>query len=493
MMARTDSLLAASNLVKSFGGTVVLDGVDFQVSPGEIHGLVGENGAGKSTLLKIFIGAHQPDAGEMRLCNVPFRPRGPQEAQSRGISLVPQELKIIPQLSVADNVMLARWPVRRFGAVNRKEVERCATEDLERIGLKIDPRRTMATLSFAERQLVVIARALSLSAKVIILDEPTASLERADVDRLFLLLERLRDDQVGMIFVSHRLDEIQRISDRVTILRDGNVVACHLRGTYTENDLIRHMTGRGLERVMQASVRPAGATLFSAEVEAEQGRQELSLKAGRNTGLAGLLGSGTGDLLGKLFGSNGEIKVVVRGTHTSFSSPRDAIAHGVGYVPSERARTLFGDLSVRDNIILPHLDRFRSFGRLDTSAADRVVLNLIALLDIRPRKPELAVSSLSGGNQQKVIFARWVTGRFHTLLLDEPTHGIDIAAKTHILRHLVEFVAVGNAVLLASTEFNELLALSDEIVTIRDGKVAGTLVRDSEEFSELHLRSILGG
>ncbi len=489
-MIQAKSLLTGAGIVKSFGRTLVLDQVDFQLNAGEIHGLVGENGAGKSTLLKIFIGVHQPDAGEMRLLNAPFHPHNPREAQTRGISLVPQELKIVPQMSIADNVMLGRWVARRSGSVKRRELEERAAQDLKRIGLNLDPRREIGSLSFAERQLIVIARALSLNAKVLILDEPTASLERADVDRLFLLLDGLRQDRVGIIFVSHRLDEVKRVSDCVTVLRDGRVVAHHRRGTYSENDLIKGMIGRALELVTRKSVRPPGATLFAANVEAERGQQSLALRAGRNVGLAGLLGSGAGHLLRRFFGTDGEIKVVVKGKPTAFSSPRNAIGHGVGYVPSERAGALFGNLSVRDNIILPHLDRFRS---VKIDALDRLVANAITLLDIRPKNPDLMVSALSGGNQQKVIFARWMIGSFHTLLLDEPTHGIDIAAKAHILRHLNEFVAAGNAVLLASTEFHELLTISDEIVIVRKGKIAETLSRNTDAFSELHLRSVLGG
>jgi ribose transport system ATP-binding protein len=493
MMSGAEFLLAVTGLVKSFSGTVVLNRVDFQLLAGETHSLVGENGAGKSTLLKILVGAHQPDAGEMRVYDAPYRPQSPKEAQRCGIGLVSQELRVVPHMSVADNVRLGRWPNRWFGTVNRRETERCATEDLQRIGLAIDPRRTMATLSFAERQLVMIARALALKARVLILDEPTAALERADVDRLFQLLERLKAEGVGIIFVSHRLDEISRISDRVTVLRDGRVVACHRGGAFNENELISDMTGRALDKVAHLAERPAAQTMFAARVDSEGGNQELQLRGGCNTGLAGLLGSGAGELLARLFGSKGGIEVSIRGQAISLTSPRDAIRCGVGYVPSERARTLFANLSVRDNVILPHLDRFASFGRFKTDAADRVVSNLIELLDIRPKRLDLPAGSLSGGNQQKVIFARWVVGSFHTLLLDEPTHGIDVAAKAHILRHLNEFVAAGHAVLLASTEFHELLLLSDEIVTIRDGKLGPTLVRNTEQFSELRLRSILGG
>ena len=489
-MTQTERLLTGAGIAKSFGGTLVLDRVDFQLSAGEIHGLVGENGAGKSTLLKIFIGVHQPDAGDMRLLDAPFHPHNPREAQARGISLVPQELKIVPRMSIADNVMLGRWVSHRSGSVKRRELEQRAREDLGRIGLHVDPRREIGSLSFAERQLVVIARALSLNARVLILDEPTASLERVDVDRLFLLLDELKRAQVGVIFVSHRLDEIKRISDVVTVLRDGKVVAHHQQGSYTENDLIKGMIGRTVELVANRATRPAGATLFAADVEAEAGRQSLALRAHRNTGLAGLLGSGAGRLLQRLFGTDGAIEVEVKGKPTSFASPRSAIANGVGYVPSERASALFGNLSVRDNIILPHLDRF---GSANVDAVNRMVSNAITLLDIRPKDPGITVSALSGGNQQKVIFARWIIGSFHTLLLDEPTHGIDIAAKAQILRHLNDFVSAGNAVLLASTEFHELLAVSDEIVVIRNGKVAETLSRDTKEFSELHLRSVLGG
>jgi len=464
--------LEARDLQKAFGRTQALRGVSLRLLAGQAHGLVGENGAGKSTVLKILTGIYRADAGEILLGGQPFTPRGPQSARQAGIALVPQELQVVRGMSVADNLLLGCWPARA-GTVQPRALHAQATQALARLGLEIDPRRRMASLSFAEAQAVVLARELGAGdARILILDEPTASLERAEVDRLFALLERMRGQGVAVLFVSHRLDEVRALCDVVTVLRDGQVVASHSRGAYGDADLARDMTGREMGALHAAASRPPGAQTLA--MPAPGGA--VCAHAGRVTGLAGLLGAGTGPLLRR-----------------GFSPPAGSIAAGIGYVPSERGRALVPTLSVRDNIVLPHLDSMTgALGRFDARAADAAVAELIRRLDVRPPDPGLPARALSGGNQQKIIFARWLMGKFHTLLLDEPTHGIDVAAKRAVLTLVDEYAEKGGAVVFASAELHELLALADDIVAMREGAIQASISR-GPDFTEARLRQALGG
>jgi ABC-type sugar transport system ATPase subunit len=496
-MAAGRIALEASGLRKAFGRTIALRDVSLRLHEGEAHGLVGENGAGKSSLLKLLTGIHRADAGTMLLHGRRFAPTGPAEARRAGLALVPQELRVVREMTVADNLLLGRWPLRRHlggllpASVDRRAAEAAALAALARLGLALDPRRAMRDLSFGEAQAVVLARELAAGeARILILDEPTASLERAEVDRLFALLKRMRAQGIALVFVSHRLDEVRRLCDRVTVLRDGAVVAEHARGAFTELDLARDMTGRALDALHAPGTREAGAELLA--VPAEGGT--VAVHAGRVTGLAGLLGAGTGAILGAAFGARrGAAGLRLRGRPARIARPAEAISRGIGYVPSERARALVPALSVRDNIILPHLRAMTGrFGGFDAGAADRAVAVLIRRLDIRPADPALPARALSGGNQQKLIFARWLMGEFHTLLLDEPTHGIDVAAKRQLLRLVDEFAARGGGVLLASAELHELLALADEVVALRGDAVAARMQRGAADFTEAALRSALG-
>lgn len=483
--------LEARGVNKAFGRTVALAGVSLALHGGEVHGLIGENGAGKSSLLKILTGIYRADSGELTLGGAPFAPRAPEEARAAGLALVPQELRIVPAMSVADNVLLGRWPTRR-GAVDARATEERAAAALARLGLTLDPRATMGGLSFAERQAVVLAREVGAGeARILILDEPTASLERAEVDRLFALVERLREGGVAVVFVSHRLDEVRRLCDRVTVLRDGRVVALHARGSFTEASLARDMTGRALDEAHAPGNRDAGEELLGLLVDGDR----LAVHRGRVSGLAGLLGSGSSELLRAAFGgSEGRPPALsLRGAPARLSGPGAAIAAGIGYVPGERSRALVPALSVRDNIILPHLHRMTTrLGGFDARAADAAVADLIRRLDVRPPDPSLPARALSGGNQQKLLFARWLMGAFHTLLLDEPTHGIDVAAKRQVLRLVDCFAAEGGGVLLASAELHELLAIADEVVALRDGALRLRIERGGPEFNEASLRAALG-
>ncbi|HKS18508.1 MAG TPA: sugar ABC transporter ATP-binding protein [Bradyrhizobium sp.] len=482
-------LFEARDLKKSFGATQALGGVDFFLAAGEVHALVGENGAGKSSLIKVLSGIYKPDAGHMVLDAAEYAPASPSAAQKAGIALIPQELRVVPAMSVAENVMLGAWPCRRalgcIPSVDNKALLRAAQKALSRLGLDIDLRKEMRKLSFAERQLVVVARALDRQARVLILDEPTAALERREVDRLFEAVEALKSTQVAIMFVSHRLHEIEMMADRVTVMRDGKVVAHHPRGGYSKEDLVHGMTGRDLTEARAPNEGRHGEPVLTVPIDGVD-PEGFALRQGQIVGLAGLLGNGSDEVLLQSFGAK-------PGRSGNHAHPRKAIAAGMGFVPGERGVGLVLDHSVRDNIVLPHLDAFRRVAGMDDKAIDVLVRRLIDMVQLRPRNPALPVRALSGGNQQKVAFARWLAGGVKVLLLDEPTHGIDVGAKAHIHSLIRDFADAGGAVLINSSEFHELLTLSDAVLAVREDKVLAHLVRGAPDYTEGRLRAVLGG
>jgi ABC-type sugar transport system ATPase subunit len=381
-------------------------------------------------------------------------------------------------------VLLGHIPVRRrFGIVpeiDRARMRERAASLIGRLNLAVDVDTPVGALSYAERQLVMIARALGRDARVLVLDEPTASLEAREVERLFDVIENLKSDGVGLVYVSHRLDEVERIADRVTVLRDGRKVGEGARGELSQQDMIRLMTGRDLDRsYRESAARAAGETLV------EDGT--IRVRERETVGLAGLLGSGTTDMLLRLYGAGSK-----RSATETFDSPADAIASGIGLVPGERGLGLIMGLTVRENIVLPNLDRLKTTVGLNRKAIDRLVADLIETVDIRPPDPDKPVRELSGGNQQKVIFARWLAGHAKVLLLDEPTHGIDVGAKAQIHALMDRFAADGGGIVFASSEMVEVMSVSDSVVAVRDGKVVARLDRDGD-YTERALRDALGG
>lgn len=464
-------VLAAEDLSKRFVAINALDHVNFELAAGEVHALVGENGAGKSTLIKVFGGIHRPDSGRVLVDGGPVRLSSPADAYAKGIALIGQELRVVPALSVAENVMLGHLPTQplvpglsasRMLRLDRSRMRAAAGATLARLNLVIDLDQRVDHLTFAERQSVTIARALSRNARVLVLDEPTAALEEREVRSLFGVIESLKAAGVAILYVSHRLDEIVSIADRCTVMRDGRIVAHLTRGEFDAGQLACHMTGRDIEHEQA----PSGAALGSALLEASAGG-DLRLHAGEVVGLTGLLGSGTSDILRHLFGANGKARLRRRETQVEVSHPAEAIKAGIGMVPNERALGLVLDQTVRDNILLPNLARFGTWWRMDNTTADRVVRELLVALDVRPPSPDAVVRRLSGGNQQKVIIAKWLASRIEVLLMDEPTQGIDVAAKAQIHRLMREFAQRGGAVLFASSELDEVVGQADTVLAVR--------------------------
>ena len=385
---------------KRFGATLALDGVDFDVRFGEIHAVVGENGAGKSTLIRILSGVHRPDRGTLRVAGQERHFAGPHDAIAAGVVTIPQELRLVPALSIAENVALGDLPVRRFGPlvlVDRARMCAAARAVLAELDFHPDPDRRVASLGFAERQLVAIGRALNHRRRIFILDEPTASLEKHEIERLFSVLAGMRARGTAIVYISHRLDEVVAIADRCTVLRDGRIAARSRRGEFSIHDLVIAMTGSAGQDVAVAAAMP-GELLLSMQPD---DAYDLRLHSGEIIGLAGLLGSGTERMLRRLFGAAaGAARIAIRGHEHRLTSPREAMAAGIGMVPPERALGLVMNQSVRDNILLPNLDMISRRGLIDRAAGDRIVTRLMELVDIRPRRPGLKAGALSGGNQQ---------------------------------------------------------------------------------------------
>jgi ribose transport system ATP-binding protein len=477
---------------KHFGATRALDHVDFEVLPGELHALVGENGAGKSTLVRILSGVHRPDAGEVAVEDQVRAFDGPRDAIAAGIITIPQELRLVPALSIAENLTLGDPPLRRIlgvKVIDRARMRQDAQTQLAQLDFDPDPDTRITRLSFAERQLVAIAKALRRRCRVLILDEPTAALESREINRLFAVLARMKSQGTAIIYVSHRLDEVVSVADRCTVLRDGRVAAVRERGAFKTADLVEAMTGRAMAEIDAEPLTPGAVVLEDVTDRPDAVR----LHANEVVGLAGLLGSGAGHVLRRIFGI-GDEKMEMRrsGAVRRIASPGTAVSLGIGFVPDERRLGLVMNLSVRDNILLPSLDLLARGGSLDRTKGDRVVGQLMELLDIRPRQPRMRAALLSGGNQQKVIIAKWLARQVGVLLLDEPTQGIDVAAKAQIHALIRDFAKRGGGVLVRSSDLDELELICDGILALHQGRVTDRLKR-SEGFSEKRLQAAIGG
>jgi ABC-type sugar transport system ATPase subunit len=477
------SLLEVVRVSKAFSGIPVLRGVSFTLAGGQVLGVVGENGAGKSTLMNVLGGVVAPDAGDVRLSGETFRPRGPADAMARGVAYIHQELNLLPNLSVAENLSLARLP-RRGPLVDRRRLDEDARRRLLAVGLDLPPRTLVGDLGPGARQLVEIARALAADARVVILDEPTTSLTAPEADRLFALVRRLRDEGRGLVYISHALGDVLRLADDVLVLRDGEAVAFGPSPGFDEARLITLMVGRAVEAVYPSRDAPApGEPALEVERLGREGAfREVSLvvRPGEVVGLAGLMGAGRTELLRAIFGldppDSGEVRV--RGGRLR-PAPREAIARGVAFVTEDRrADGLVLDASVAANLALVSLPAHARGGWIDRRAlAAALAAQAEAVRLEAPGRLGRPARTLSGGNQQKVVLGKWLLGRPSVVLLDEPTRGIDVGAKQHVYRLVADLAAGGAAVLLASSEIEELLGLADRILVLRRGSVVDELPR----------------
>ena len=469
---------------KKYPGVVALDGVDLDVRAGEVHVLLGENGAGKSTLMKILSGTQRRDAGTIRIHAREVVLGSPRDAQAEGIAIIHQELALVPELSAAENIFLGRLPSAR-GFVQRSRMEAEAQMVLQRIGADIDPRRPVGTLSLAQRQLVEIARALSLNARIVIMDEPTSALSERETARLFDIIRALTSRGTAVIYISHRLDEITAIGDRVTVLRDGRHVATQQVATADVRALVRLMTDRATATTtatatatVTAPARARGAVRLRVE---QLGVRDVvrdvtfDVHAGEIVGLAGLMGAGRTELARAIFGAEPCTgRILIDGHDVRIDAPRDAITAGIGFVTEDRKREgLLLDRPVRENVVLPILKRLSRGGFVNRAKEHGTATAAVHELPIRTPSVEQHARHLSGGNQQKVVLAKWLATGARILLLDEPTRGVDAGAKQEIHALIAALASRGTAIVLISSELPEVLALSDRVLVMREGRIAG--------------------
>jgi ribose transport system ATP-binding protein len=477
------SMLSVTAISKSFPGVKSLQDVDFSVGAGEIHALVGENGAGKSTLIKIISGAYVPDQGEIELDGDKVAWTGPREAQGAGIHVIYQELVLFPELTVAENVFINNQPLTRFGIIDYRLMERRADDVLRRLGAKIDVRRRVKELTVADQQMVEIARALVGSVKVLILDEPTAVISGREVDLLFDRLIALRAAGVAIIYISHRLEEIFRIADRVTVLKDGVRVATRPVTGVNRDQLISLMVGRPLSDVFppRRAIPQEAPVLLRAEgirVGTRVRNASFTLKSGEIVGLAGLVGSGRTELAQAIFGGVpfDAGKVEIEGTVFAKTSPRSSIEAGVGLLTEDRkGEGLLMHLSVAANIVAPRLSEIARGPFIDLRAEYRIGAQEIARFSVATSGPQAVVAGLSGGSQQKVLFSRWVRACRRVLLLDEPTRGVDVGAKVEIYRIIRQLADSGFAILMISSELLEIVGMCDRALVMCEGAITGEL------------------
>lgn len=487
-------ILEARSITKKFPGVVALRNVSFDALAGEVHAVVGENGAGKSTLMKVLSGVHADYEGEILLDGRPVRFDGPRQAQEAGIGIVHQELNLVRDLTASENVFLGREPLTRWRTIDRREMNARARELFERLEIEVPPDRRVGELRVGEQQMVEIAKALSLNARVLILDEPTSALSEREKAKLFSLIRRLKAQGVAVVYISHRMEEVFEVSDRITVLRDGEHVGTVATSQATRDELIRMMVGRTLKTFFAEDERttPGEAVVLSVRNLALSGplagRRTLirdvtfDVREGEIFGIAGLLGSGRTEVLEAIFGAHGDKargQVVIAGRPVTIRSPLDAIEHGMALVTEDRKVTgLLLQLTVRENLALPSLRRLVRRGMVDRAAERRLVDRLIGRLAIRTPGREQTVANLSGGNQQKVVLGKWLAIEPRILLLDEPTRGIDVGAKAEIYRLLRELSLQRVAIIMASSELPELVQLCHRIMVMREGRPAAFFSRD---------------
>ncbi|WP_197971893.1 sugar ABC transporter ATP-binding protein [Treponema zioleckii] len=501
-MRKKDVVLAMRGIYKEFPGVKALQNVDFTLCEGEIHALMGENGAGKSTLVKVLTGVHIKDAGEIRIAGNkgPVNIRSPQDAQNLGISTVYQEITLCPNLTVAENMYIGRG---NYKFVNRKEQEKKAAELLKHLSIPAQPSQQLGTCSLAVQQMVAIARAVDMDCKVLILDEPTSSLDDNEVEHLFTLMQVLKSHGVGIIFITHFLEQVYEVCDKITVLRNGELV-----GEYTVNELprvklISAMLGKEAEDMtnlknMKRPLPQTSENVYEAtDLATTEGVRpfDFNIKKGEVNGFTGLLGSGRSESVRAIFAADRITsgKVKINGKDVKITTPKDAMKNGIGYLPEDRKGDgIIQDLSVRENMILA-LQVLRGFTHpISRAESEKLADEYIKLLEIKTASKETPIKSLSGGNQQKVILARWLLTHPQYLILDEPTRGIDVGTKIQIQKQVLKLAEQGVSVTFISSEIPEMLSVCQRLIVMRDRKIVGELKGD-ELSQDVIMQTIAGG
>ena len=485
------------NITKKFAGVTALDSASLSIRRGECHALMGENGAGKSTLGKVLAGIHRPDGGTVRIDGVPVQFRSPRDAARFGVGMVHQELAFCPELSVAENLCMGQYP-RRFGIVSRRAMRKRAAELLEQIGVRLDVRQPMRALSTAQEQLVQIASAVGTGARILIFDEPTSSLSEPEAQRLFELIDDLKRRGVTLVYVSHRMPEIFRLCDRLSVLRDGKYVGTIERETATQDDIVRMMIGRTLEQYFPQHLEAApGETVLSVQDLSSPGlfsNVSFDLRAGEILGFAGLVGSGRSEVAKAIFGLDRRAtgRVSVHGRPMRLGSIRQAMRRGLGLVPEDRKRQgLVLMMSGRQNTSMAMLDRLRKLLTLDFRREREVAERYFDQLRVKSPSLRTPVAALSGGNQQKIALAKWLARECSILIVDEPTRGVDVGAKAAIHGIIDDLARKGIAVLLISSELPELINLATRVLVMRNGRLVAEVPR--EQATQEHLLRLMAG
>jgi simple sugar transport system ATP-binding protein len=482
-----DRILVINELRKQFPGVTALSGVDFTLRRGEIHALMGENGAGKSTLIKVLTGVYPRDGGRISFEGRPFEVRSPHEAQERGISTVYQEVNLVPNLSVAENLLLGRQPTRR-GFIDGREMERRAQAIMARLSLELDVHRLLGDYPIAIQQMVAIGRALEFESKILVLDEPTSSLDADEVQQLFAVMRKLRDEGQAIVFVTHFLEQVYAVSDRITVLRNGELVGEYETVKLPRVELVSKLLGKALQEFETVRSKKEETAPVRAGAPALRARRlgkdafiapfDLDVHPGEVVGLAGLLGSGRTEIATLLFGIEkaDEGAIELFGRPVNLSTPLRALQAGIGLIPEDRkGEGIIEDLSVRENIVLALQVKRGWWKTLSRAQQDEVADRYVELLGIKTPSTDQAIKNLSGGNQQKAVVARWLAAQPNLLILDEPTRGIDVGAKAEIQKLVLSLAAQGLGVLFISSELDEVLRCADRIVVLRDRAKVGEL------------------
>ncbi len=481
-------LVSMEGIDKSFPGVHALDHCQFELRAGEVHGLVGENGAGKSTLMKVLAGIYRKDSGRIFYKGEEREIPTPKAAQNLGISIIHQELNLMPHLTIAENIFIGREP-RKFKILLDDKALNAQTQQLfDMMNLQLDPRTRVSNLTVAKQQMVEIAKALSFNAEVLIMDEPTAALADAEIEELFNIIRQLRDQGVGIVYISHRLQELKQITDRVTVMRDGQYIGTVPTPEATVDQVIKMMIGRTVYETSPEIPENGGQEVVLEVQNLNRGKDlqdiSFSLKSGEILGFAGLMGAGRTDVARAIFGADpidsGEIYVKGRKVH--INSPRDAVAHGIGYLSEDRKH--YGvalDLDVETNIVLAAFRKFLRFlGWVNSAETRETASHFVDALSIKTPSLQQRVKNLSGGNQQKVVIAKWLTAATDILIFDEPTRGIDVGAKSEIYKLLNDLVQEGKAIIMISSELPEILRMSHRIIVMCEGRITGELSNDKE-------------
>ncbi|CAD5900099.1 sugar ABC transporter ATP-binding protein [Carnobacterium maltaromaticum] len=486
------------NIYKAFGTNAVLEGVNFDTHGGEIHALMGENGAGKSTMMNILTGMHKKDQGTILINGKEHSYTNPKEAEEHGVSFIHQEMNTWPQMTVLENLFIGKEMKNKIGFIRSKEMKTLALKTFKELGITMDLDADVQTLSVGQQQMIEIAKALMTDCQVLIMDEPTAALTDREIRMLFKIIQHLKTKEVAIIYISHRMEEIFEISDRITVMRDGMTVDTTLTKETNVDDVVRKMVGREISDYYPKKNAKIGETVFEVKnLSGTSGFENISfsVKSGEIVGFSGLMGAGRTEIMRGIFGidpiSQGEI--ILEGKKVQLKNPSTSIKAGVGFLTENRKEEgLVLDFSIKDNISLPSIDEFRVRGLIDTKTEDEFVQLLMKRLTVKAQNEDISAGSLSGGNQQKVVLAKWIGIGPKVLILDEPTRGVDVGAKREIYQLMNELAERGVAIVMVSSDLPEVLGVSDRILVVHEGKIAGELSR-TEATQEKIMNLATGG